>query len=160
MPTLPLTLSPTCLIIESSRSVPLAANLPSVPVVPLLTAAVFRNGWSLAESSGEAEVPAPSRSRLGSSRLGSVSTKADSGLPPSVSASAAFSAYGTLTSSARGCSASPGDCACTPSQRDSPELNSSSGAPSLVVAPSNAPKRPSASAVTFCVSIHSGAPPC
>ena len=37
-----------------------------------------------------------------------IGMKADAGLPPNVSASAAFKAYGTLTSRTRGCSASPG----------------------------------------------------
>src|ERR1700727_666142 len=50
---------------------------------------------------------------------GCASTKAESGSPPRVSASAAFSAYATLNNNTRGCSA----CAeaCTPSQRASPE---------------------------------------
>src|SRR5712691_6714873 len=67
--------------------------------------------------------------------LGAASTKADAGMPPSVSASAAFNAYGTLTSKTRGPSTSPGRLTCTPSHRGSPELNSSKGSPSDFVAP-------------------------
>src|SRR5215471_4681611 len=62
--------------------------------------------------------------------------KADAGSPPNVAASSAFSAYGTLTSNTLGSSSSPDTSACTPSQRDSPELNKSIGTPSLPVAPS------------------------
>src|SRR6266478_5041730 len=66
---------------------------------------------------------------------GLASTNDDTDLPPNVSASEAFSAYGTLTSSTRGCSTSFGRFACTPNHRGSPAVNSSSGNPSLLVDP-------------------------
>src|SRR6266567_5705925 len=59
------------------------------------------------------------------------STKADGGSPPTVSASAALSAYGTATSSTRACSDSP--AICSASQRASPVINISAGKPSLRV---------------------------
>jgi hypothetical protein len=62
------------------------------------------------------------------------SIKADAGSPPTVSASAAFNAYGTLSNSTRGCSCPP--LMVTPSQRASPEVNKSNGNPSGFVAPS------------------------
>src|SRR5262245_29754255 len=46
-------------------------------------------------------------------------TKADRGLPPNVSASAAFRAYGTLTSRIRGCVTSVAAFDSTPNQRAS-----------------------------------------
>src|SRR5882672_2442995 len=55
------------------------------------------------------------------------SMKAEGGSPPMVSASAAFRAYGTLSSNTRGCSACPSGC--TPSQRASPDENNSLGRP-------------------------------
>src|SRR5580704_3278199 len=61
-------------------------------------------------------------------------TYSEAGRPPSVSASAAFKAYGTLSSNARGCSGCPS--ACTPNQRASPEANKSMGNPSDLPAPS------------------------
>src|SRR5207245_5573012 len=66
---------------------------------------------------------------------GTASTNDDSGFPPSVSASAAFNAYGTLTSSTRGCSTSLSRLTCTPNQRGSPVVNNPSGNPSLLVDP-------------------------
>src|SRR5947209_14856482 len=60
---------------------------------------------------------------------GAAITKAEAGSPPKVCASPAFSAYGTLSNSTRACSASP--CAWIPSQRASPETNTSVGSPSL-----------------------------
>jgi hypothetical protein len=60
-------------------------------------------------------------------------TKSLADFPPKVSASAAFSAYGTLTSNMRGCSASPSMV--MPSQRACPELNASTGIPSSTVEP-------------------------
>src|ERR1700680_650342 len=62
-----------------------------------------------------------------------VRTKAEGGRPPIVSASAAFKAYGTLSSTTRACSSPP--FTRTPSQRASPELKRSSGKPSGLVAP-------------------------
>src|SRR5580698_421178 len=62
------------------------------------------------------------------------STNADGGNPPIVSASAAFSAYGTLSSRTRGCSSPP--LILTPNQCASPLLKRSSGKPSVLVAPS------------------------
>src|SRR5579859_691816 len=62
---------------------------------------------------------------------------AEAGLPPRLSASASFKAYGTLTSNTRGCSTSPGRFSCTPNQRGSAAPNSSTGRPSLFVAPSS-----------------------
>src|SRR5579871_262439 len=59
---------------------------------------------------------------------------AEGGRPPSVCASAAFMAYGTLSSKTRGCSACP--CTCTPSHRASPAANRSVVSPWLVVEPS------------------------
>src|SRR6202022_2010077 len=58
---------------------------------------------------------------------GGATIKAETGRPPRVSASSAFKAYGTLTSTTRGCSAPP--FTRTPSQRASPELKRSSGKP-------------------------------
>src|SRR5208283_2954292 len=66
---------------------------------------------------------------------GAAKTNAEAGSPPTVCASAAFSAYGTLSRETRGCSACP--CACTPSQRASPATNRSDGKPVLVVDPSS-----------------------
>src|SRR5260370_39521641 len=66
---------------------------------------------------------------------GAASAKAEAGSPPRVSASAAFRAYGVLTSSVRACSACPAGC--TPSQRASPEANRSMGRPSGLLAPKN-----------------------
>src|SRR5260370_6736677 len=54
---------------------------------------------------------------------GAASAKAEAGSPPRVSASAAFRAYGVLTSSTRGCSACPEGR--TPIQRASPDMNRS-----------------------------------
>src|SRR5580765_2233241 len=65
---------------------------------------------------------------------GAASTNADAGNPPSVCASAAFSAYGTLRNRIRGCSSPP--LIRTPSQRASPDVNRLSGRPSGSVAPS------------------------
>src|SRR5208283_3141782 len=67
---------------------------------------------------------------------GAASTKAEGGSPPMVSASPAFSAYGALTSSTRGCSAWPEIC--TPTQRACSEVNNSAGSPSGLVDPSRA----------------------
>src|SRR5580700_4455609 len=50
---------------------------------------------------------------------------AEAGNPPKVCASAASRAYGTLTKSTLGSSSFPGNSACTPNQRGSPELNNS-----------------------------------
>src|SRR5689334_3363612 len=55
--------------------------------------------------------------------LGVALTKAETGKPPKVCASAASRAYGTLASSTLGSSSLPGKSACTPNQRDSPEVN-------------------------------------
>src|SRR5215469_13376556 len=59
------------------------------------------------------------------------SRKAEAGLPPNVSASEAFSAYGTLTNCTRDCSTSPGRLNWTPNQRGSVEENRSTGTPSF-----------------------------
>src|SRR5215472_6504805 len=60
--------------------------------------------------------------------------KAEGGKPPNVSASPALSAYGTLTSKTLACSSS---CpTCIPSQRASPDANSSTGTPFALLAPS------------------------
>src|SRR5215471_10508301 len=83
---------------------------------------------------------------------GAASTKADGGSPPTVSASPAFSAYGTLSSRMRGCSSPP--FTRTPSQRASPELNKSIGRPSTLVAPRCTAYLPPLPITTFCVSIH------
>src|SRR5271157_277338 len=88
---------------------------------------------------------------------GGALTKADGGRPPSVSASCALKAYGTLTSSTRVCSASP--CTCTPSQRCSCCEKRSPGNPAAVVLPSSTLYWPFASGVTFCVSCQTAAPP-
>ena len=50
-------------------------------------------------------------------------TNAEAGLPPRLSASAAFSAYGTETSSTRSCSLAPDICGCTPSHKLRPEVD-------------------------------------
>src|SRR5512138_3525029 len=60
---------------------------------------------------------------------------ADAGLPPSVSASAARNAYGTLVIGVRGRSTSPTPAKCRPSQRASPDAKMSTGIPSGCVAP-------------------------
>src|ERR1700723_105242 len=65
---------------------------------------------------------------------GAASTKAESGIPPRVAASPAFSAYGTLNNITRGSSSPP--FTRTPSQRASPEVNRSRGRPSGLVPPS------------------------
>jgi len=89
----------------------------------------------------------------------SARTYADAGLPASVSASAAFSAYGTLARCARGCSTSPARWNRTPTQRGSLVVNRSSGSPSLDVDPRSRLYRPSALTVTVCVSSHTASPP-
>src|SRR5215471_10639853 len=58
---------------------------------------------------------------------GTASTNAEGGKPPTVCASPALSAYGTLSNNTRGCSASP--CAWMPSQRASPKANKLAGKP-------------------------------
>src|SRR5262245_14963204 len=90
---------------------------------------------------------------------GSTSTNDDNGLPPSVSASDARSAYGTLTRSARACSRSPTRSTRTPSHRSAVDLKTSSGSPSDDADPSSAEYWPSDMTVTFWVSCHSGSPP-
>src|SRR5579863_3212544 len=65
---------------------------------------------------------------------GAAKTNADAGSPPSVCASAAFIAYGTATSSTRGCSSPP--FTVRASQRASPVVNRSTGIPSGLVDPS------------------------
>src|SRR5512143_737600 len=84
----------------------------------------------------------------------SARTNADTGLPPTVSASAAFRAYGTATSIARGRSRPATD---TCSQRAVSLRNSSSG--TAAPAPRYAAYRPRSSAVTVCVSLHRSGPP-
>src|ERR1700722_7446691 len=69
---------------------------------------------------------------------GAAFKKAEAGSPPRVWASAASKTYGTLANSVLGCSDSPGSCACTPSQRCSPDENNSGGTPSSFVTPSKA----------------------
>src|ERR1700722_8064015 len=69
------------------------------------------------------ELPSPAR------------RNAEAGNPPSVSASTAFNAYGTLANCTRGCSSSPGNRALTPSQRVWPVANNSDGIPPLVFSP-------------------------
>src|SRR5579872_2426643 len=64
-----------------------------------------------------------------------LSMNAENGLPPSVSASPALSAYGTDTSKTRGCSASPWTR--MPNQRAAPLANKSNGRPSALVDPSS-----------------------
>src|SRR5215831_13361041 len=86
------------------------------------------------------------------------STKADGGNPPIVWASPAFIAYGTDTSSTRGCSSWPEIC--TPSQRASPLANESDSDASSLVEPSVTVYLPFLSGVMFWVSIHTGDPPC
>src|SRR5580693_8045754 len=82
----------------------------------------------LAAEVADVAVPALSPIELAPLLDGGVaSTKADAGNPPRVCASAAFRAYGTLSSRTRGCSSPP--LIRTPSQRASPVLNRSSGKP-------------------------------
>src|SRR6516162_2581111 len=57
-------------------------------------------------------------------------TYAEAGWPPSVSASAARSAYGTLVSRVRGFSVSPRPANCTANQRSLPSANRETGRPS------------------------------
>jgi hypothetical protein len=66
---------------------------------------------------------------------GAASINADAGRPPpTVSASTAFNAYGTLSSRTPGCSSPL--LMRTPSRRASPDVNTSSGNPAAFVAPS------------------------
>src|SRR5260370_4252153 len=92
-------------------------------VFPLLLAAVFPGVFELPVAC----VVLPDTLVPEAVPPGAANANADAGMPPSVSASAAFNAYGTLTSSTRGCSSSLGRLTCTPSQRGSPDANNSSG---------------------------------
>lgn len=152
----PIPTSPISTMLELPKSSGLGpVNLAIRFGVPLMTK--LRSGADFAVSW---EAAASDFSDVFCEPAASASTNAEAGLPPSVSASATLSAYGTLTSSTRGCSSSPGSCSCTPSQRASPELNSSSGRPSLFVPPNRTVYRPYSSSCTFCSSSHSGLPPC
>src|SRR6266478_2420690 len=120
------TFVPVSKIEELTTLAPVASNLatkfcvPPPPIVAAPIAPVLGN-----------TVPTPPPPPV----VGFASTNDDTDLPPNVSASEAFSAYGTLTSSTRGCSTSFGRFACTPNHRGSPAVNSSSGNPSLLVDP-------------------------
>src|SRR6266478_5677406 len=120
------TFVPVSKIEELTTLAPVASNLatkfcvPPPPIVAAPIAPVLGN-----------TVPTPAPLPV----AGLASTNDDTDLPPNVSASEAFSAYGTLTSSTRGCSTSFGRFACTPNHRGSPAVNSSSGNPSLLVDP-------------------------
>ena len=65
---------------------------------------------------------------------GAANTKAEGGSPPTVAASPALSAYGTLSNMILACSGWP--CACTPSQRASPATKMSLGNPLPFAEPS------------------------
>src|ERR1019366_9121460 len=82
----------------------------------------------------------------------------EAGRPPSVSASDARNAYGTLSIWTRGCSTSPGRFTRTPNHRGSPVRSRSRGRPPFCVAPISIAKLPDASTCTFCVSCQSGSP--
>src|SRR5712692_890721 len=110
--------------VEVAFEVTVTFGANTVAVFPVPLAVVFPG--VLPDTLGPEAVP-----------LGWANTNADAGMPPNLSASAAFNAYGTLTSKTRGPSTSPGNCICTPNQRGAPELNSPSGSPSLLVAPSS-----------------------
>ena len=126
MPTLP----PDSVIAESpSVPAPPLVHFTMTSVVPVPSTAATGSPSALAVARGTAFLSAPSA--LGAS------AKAEAGMPPSVSASAAFKAYGTLTSSTRGCSGTPGWLTCTPSQRASFDVNKSCGNPSARIAPSS-----------------------
>src|SRR6266853_6067638 len=119
MPTRPLSKSE-----ELITFAPVASNFVTkfcVPPPPIVAAAVA------AVPAGLSAVPTPTTPPDG----GGASTNEDSSLPPRVSASAAFNAYGTLTKSTRGCSTSFGRLTCTPNHRGSPAVNNSSGNPSF-----------------------------
>src|SRR6266851_4335981 len=90
-----------------------------VPVVWAVLALLLGLPGSVADCPLEALGAAPGPAAV------SFSIKEDSGMPCSVSASAAFKAYGTLTKSTRPCSCSLGRLTCTPNQRGSPVVNSS-----------------------------------
>src|SRR6266478_919343 len=118
------TFVPVSKIEELMTFAPVASNLatkfcvPPPPIVAAPMAPVLGN-----------TVPTPA-----APPEGLASTNDDSGLPPKVSASDAFKAYGTLTSNTRGCSACRSTC--SSSQRASPDANSSAGTPFALLAPS------------------------
>src|SRR6266851_10186054 len=124
---------PTCPLSNSEELItfaPVASNLVTkfcVPPPPIVAAPMDPPPAGLTT----VPTPAPPPDE------GLASTNDDSGFPPNVSASAAFNAYGTLTSNTRGCSSSFARFTCTPSQRGSPAVNSSRGNPSFLVEPSS-----------------------
>src|SRR5260370_22361290 len=124
---------PTCPLSKSEELitlVPVTSNLATtfgVPPPPIVAAPIAVAPPVLAALLA----PAPA------SDGGVASINDDSGLPPNLSASSAFNAYGTLTQKTRQRSTSFGKFTCTPSQRGSPVVNSSSGSPSDFVAPSS-----------------------
>ncbi len=119
------TLVPLSKICESPM-VSVAVNFATMLVVPLPSIRVFGSSMGTSPDSVAESPPAAGDSD---------NMNADAGLPPSISASAALSAYGTLTSKTRGCSGSP--CTCTLSQCASSLLKISKGSPSALAAPSN-----------------------